>query len=240
MQLYLHIELDEPLVLPINYNHIIQAVIYRTLSVMPDYTDFLHNRGYSSGHRQYKMFQFSQLKGKYRIKEKSIIFYSFIELEIRSPEPLLIQLLDGGFRYCGITFGQKSYKNIRTKINDFTVEKDELIVKTVTPIVVYSTDSTTKYTVYYSPEDIEFYEEIQNNAYRKYQAYYGVEPDSYVEIKEASDMTAKKLVTKYQGSYIEAWYGNFILFGKRKYLDFLYQTGLGSKNSQGFGMFNII
>lgn len=120
------------------------------------------------------------------------------------------------------------------------MEKDELIVKTVTPIVVYSTDSTTKYTVYYSPEDIEFYEEIQNNAYRKYQAYYGVEPDSYVEIKEASDMTAKKLVTKYQGSYIEAWYGNFILFGKRKYLDFLYQTGLGSKNSQGFGMFNII
>jgi len=53
-------------------------------------------------------------------------------------------------------------------------------------------------------------------------------------------MTAKKLVTKYQGSYIEAWYGNFILSGKRKYLDFLYQTGLGSKNSQGFGMFNII
>ena len=240
MQLYVHIELDEPLVLPINYNHIIQAVIYRTLSVMPDYTDFLHNRGYSSGHRQYKMFQFSQLKGKYRIKEKRIIFYSFIELEIRSPEPLLIQLLDGGFRYGGITFGQKNYKNIRTKINDFTVEKEELIVKTVTPIVVYSTDSTTKYTVYYSPEDIEFYEEIQNNAYRKYQAYYEVEPDSYVEIREAGDMTAKKLVTKYQGSYIEAWYGNFILSGKRKYLDFLYQTGLGSKNSQGFGMFNII
>lgn len=85
-----------------------------------------------------KMFQFSQLKGKYRIKEKSIIFYSFIELEIRSPEPLLIQLLDGGFRYGGITFGQKNYKNISTKINDFTVEKEELIVKTVTPIVVFN------------------------------------------------------------------------------------------------------
>lgn len=54
MQLYVHIELDEPLVLPINYNHIIQAVIYRTLSVMPDYTDFLHNRGGPSGHRQQK------------------------------------------------------------------------------------------------------------------------------------------------------------------------------------------
>ena len=68
MQLYVHIELDEPLVLPINYNHIIQAVIYRTLSVMPDYTDFLHNRGYSSGHRQYKMFQFSRGIYVYRTK----------------------------------------------------------------------------------------------------------------------------------------------------------------------------
>lgn len=82
--------------------------------------------------------------------------------------------------------------------------------KTVTPIVVYSTDSTTKYTVYYSPEDIEFYEEIQNNAYRKYQAYYGVEPDSYVEIKEAGDMTAKSLLRNIRAVILK--HGMEILF----------------------------
>ena len=39
---------------------------------------------------------------------------------------------------------------------------------------------------------------------------------------------------------LTAYSGTYELFGERKYLDFLYQTGLGSKNSQGFGMFEIM
>ena len=210
MQLYVHIDLNEPLVLPINYNHIIQAIIYKTLSVMPNYSEFLHERGYASGTRQYKMFQFSQLKGEYKIIDKKIIFYSAVEFEIRSPEPLLIHLLNGGFIYEGITFGEKQYRKIRTKIDDFTVE------------------------------DQEFYEGIQQNAYNKYTAYYGVEPDSYIEIQKIQNSVAKKMVTKYQGHYIIAWYGEYILSGKRKYLDFLYQVGIGAKNSQGFGMIEML
>ena len=37
MQLVVHIGLDEPLSLPVNYNHILQAVIYQSLDIMPDY-----------------------------------------------------------------------------------------------------------------------------------------------------------------------------------------------------------
>ena len=33
--------------------------------------------------------------------------------------------------------------------------------------------------------------------------------------------------------------GEYELIGEPKYLDFLYQTGLGSKNAQGFGMFEV-
>lgn len=240
MQLHIHIELDEPLVLPINYNHILQAIIYRTLSVMPDYSEFLHERGYSTGQRQYKMFQFSQLKGAYKITDKKIMFYSSVEFEIRSPEPLLIHLLNGGFQYDGITFGEKRYRNIRTRVADFTVEEQQLYINMKTPIVVYSTDPLTKYTDYYSPKDQEFYEGIRQNADNKYAAYYGVEPEEYIEIQKFGDTAAKKMVTKYQGHYIIAWYGKYILSGKRKYLDFLYQVGIGAKNSQGFGMFEIL
>ena len=240
MQLYVHIDLNEPLVLPINYNHIIQAIIYKTLSVMPNYSEFLHERGYASGTRQYKMFQFSQLKGEYKIIDKKIIFYSAVEFEIRSPEPLLIHLLNGGFIYEGITFGEKQYRKIRTKIDDFTVEDQAISVQMKTPIVVYSTDPVTKYTDYYSPIDQEFYEGIQQNAYNKYTAYYGVEPDSYIEIQKIQNSVAKKMVTKYQGHYIIAWYGEYMLSGKRKYLDFLYQVGIGAKNSQGFGMIEML
>ena len=45
MQLTVSIALEEPLVLPINYNHIVQSIIYRALGIMPDYVDFLHGCG---------------------------------------------------------------------------------------------------------------------------------------------------------------------------------------------------
>ena len=48
-----------------------------------------------------------------------------------------------------------------------------------------------------------------------------------------------KYLTKYKGFFINGWKGIYQLSGERKYLDFLYQTGLGAKNSQGFGMFDV-
>ena len=48
MQLEVAINLQEPLVLPLNYNHIIQSIIYRALSAMPDYSEFLHEYGYGN------------------------------------------------------------------------------------------------------------------------------------------------------------------------------------------------
>ena len=52
MQLIIHIELDEPLLLPVNYNHILQAVIYRSLDIIPGYAEFLHEGGFMRGQRQ--------------------------------------------------------------------------------------------------------------------------------------------------------------------------------------------
>lgn len=47
-------------------------------------------------------------------------------------------------------------------------------------------------------------------------------------------------MTKYKGFYISGWLGEYELSGEAKYLDFLYQTGLGSKNAQGFGLFDVV
>ena len=48
-----------------------------------------------------------------------------------------------------------------------------------------------------------------------------------------------KYFTKYKNFFIEAWYGLYLLEGNADYLSFLYDAGLGSKNAQGFGMFEI-
>ena len=67
-----------------------------------------------------------------------------------------------------------------------------------------------------------------------------MEIDSTITIEVKRLFEKDKYVTKYKGFYINAWFGMYVLTGKRQYLDFLYQTGIGSKNAQGFGMFEII
>ncbi len=240
MQLVVYVNLEEPLVLPINYHHILQAIIYDGLSITPDYSEFLHEIGYTRGQRQYKLFQFSQLEGPYQIREKKIIFTSHVTFEVRSPEPLLIRLLGSAFWTNGIRFGKRAYMNIEMELYDYTIENTDLLICMKSPIIVYETDLERGETHYISPDDTRFYQLISHNFFRKYEAYYGVSPCSDIEINLAGNHKIKKYVTRYQGSYLTGWYGTYRLSGERKYLDFLYQSGLGSKNAQGFGMFEVL
>ena len=82
--------------------------------------------------------------------------------------------------------------------------------------------------------------ETKCNFYRKYQAYYGIAPYKPLDISKNEGVKTRKIVIRYQNSYVTAWFVQLNLAGERRYLDFLYQTGLGAKNSQGFGMFEIV
>lgn len=239
MQAEITIQLQEPLILPINYNHILQAVIYRALSTMPSYSAFLHDVGFQLNDKQFRIFTFSQLKGQYKIFERHIIFQDIVSFEIRSPDPLLIYVVTHYFDYYGVEFGKITYRDISITKYDYTVEEEHIHISMISPMTIYSKDSETGYTHFYSPFDKEFYEKLVLNFEHKYQAYYQVYPIGNLEIHPYGNKEPKKLVTRYKSSMINAWYGQYELIGDRKYLDFLYQIGLGGKNAQGFGMFQI-
>ena len=58
MQLHIQIELDEPLELPINYHHILQAIIYENIRDGKGLNDFYHDVGVQYEKRNYKLFTF--------------------------------------------------------------------------------------------------------------------------------------------------------------------------------------
>lgn len=240
MQLTIYIDLKSPLTLPVNYNHILQAVIYRGLGKVPDFGNFMHEEGYYLGQRQYKMFQFSQLTGKYFINNNRITFLNQVSFEIRSLDPIFLRLLGECFWTYGIIFGDQKYMDIQMELHDYTVEENELLIQMKSPITVYSTKEDTGRTYYFEPDESLFYQRINENFFRKYQAYYGVIPRSNIQMNLYGNKVPRKVVTKYKGIYITGWLGTYKISGERKYLDFLYQTGLGAKNSQGFGMFSIL
>ncbi len=240
MQLVIHVQLDQPVELPLNYNHIIQSIIYGAIGSLPDYSSFVHDEGYSSGGRQYKLFNFSRLSGDYFVKDRRITFKSYLSFEVRSPEPLLIRLLGEYLWQYGITFGDTTHRDVELELYDYTVEQDELIINMISPVTVYTTDQASGHTYFYGPDQEDFYQLIDGNFYRKYQAYYGLPPVQHLKMVPVDGDEHGKTVTKYKGCYVTAWSGRYTLSCARKYLDFLYQTGLGSKNGQGFGMFEIL
>lgn len=240
MQLIIQHKLKEPLKLPIHYHHIVQSAIFNKLESNKEYSSFIHNKGYRTSSRTFKLFTFGALQGKYVIEEQNIIFLNEVMLEIRSIDARMIQILSENIKKSGITYLNQNCIDVHVTLMDKEIEEEELTVRMLSPICVYSTDIETGKTYFYHPSDMEFSKRVNENFKRKYFAYSGVEADSDIQITVKKLHPKDKYVTKYKGFYINGWKGEYVLQGKRKYLDFLYQTGLGSKNSQGFGMFKII
>lgn len=240
MQLHIRHLLPEELVLPIQYHHILQSVIYQNLREAHGYSDFLHAKGYALQYRQFRLFTFSLLHGKYSIENKQIIFRNEVGFEVRSADVRMIRILKSNLEANGITYIKQHYENLKPEIMDRTIDTDCVRIRMRSPICVYSTDPENKKTYFYRPQDEAFSALLNANFYRKYEAYTGVKPVSDIKVRAVLIRDRDKYVTKYKGFYISGWFGEYELSGEPKYLDFLYQTGLGSKNAQGFGMFEVI
>lgn len=83
MQIYLNLQANNPLIIPLNYHYQLQSAIYSKLFEISA-SDFWHNYRFGNK-RKFKSFVFGPLLGKYSISGKQICFENDISLEIRSP-----------------------------------------------------------------------------------------------------------------------------------------------------------
>lgn len=236
MRLLIRHEISGELLLPINYHHILQGIIYRNLGTAYGFGEYIHDKGFAHGNRHFKLFTFSLLQGKYEIRGKFIAFREEVCFEVSCPEMFMIRMLAESIAKNGISYGRQHFPEVEIYLSDETIEEESVLLKMLSPVSVYSTDIDTGKTYFYTPQDELFAQMVNENFQRKYQACYGIEPDSDILFEPVKVLPKDKYVTRYKNFYISGWMGEYRLSGKRKYLDFLYQTGLGSKNSQGFGM----
>ena len=239
MQLHVVIQLNKPITLPVNYNNILQGVIYKALSAEdPEYARTLHDAGSVFGERRFKPFTFGKLEGKASVKDKRITFYENISWEIRSSEVKLISILLLQFKSKGITLLSNHLKCTNASVTDVTIGERKIQIQALSPIVAYSTLED-GYTYYYTPEERGFYEITKLNALKRYAAI-TQDDTADIEFRPVSVKQSDKVVTRYRGIILSGWRGRYELEGEPKLLDLLYQTGLGSKNAQGFGMFDVV
>lgn len=229
--------------IPIAYNQIIQAIIYNSLS--PELSNFLHNKGYELEKRTFKLFTYSNLLGQYKINstsgKKFICFNNGFKLIVSSPIEQFIRELGTTLaknKYIEF-YHQKAYiKNIRLQ-NAPKVEQGQEI-EMLSPIVVYSrlndNDGNT-YRYYFNPKEKKFNELVTSNIIKKYKVFYDIDIDGIIALKPKK-INERNIMFK--NTFITGYMGIYEIAGTPELINFACECGLGSKNSQGAGLFGIV
>ncbi len=236
--------------LPPNYNHMLQGIIYRHLEGR--LAARIHDGGLRYGKRTYKMFTFSRLRGDnvvYDRKRKLLVFTGKVWFHLGSLDnELLESFTTTMLRREIVNFtGEQTARVSAVEVEMPITPVRPAIVSMMSPLTVYSTLQTPdnrKKTYYYSPWEDEFSTLIMDNLKRRMAALLGgdeeLPPLNGAYIRPVRVTKKDFVITKFKNIVIKAWKGRYELNLPPPYFELAYNAGLGSKNSQGFGMFRVI
>ena len=233
MQILLVLKPEKPLMIPFNYNYQLQSALYAILKVAGE-SDFWHNNGFGSYAKTYKGFCFGKLDGKYIIdmNNKKLLFEDEITLEVRSPSFDFIDSFQRALeKHPFITLFDTRLTVVVGSLLNRHLNSGTVKLEAITPVLIHET-YLDGHTYFFSPNEEDFFARICYNAAEKYKAITG---------KQAEDIflhpsgTFKKTVTMYKSTRLTGYTGSFELRTSLKMAEFLYNTGLGERNSQGFG-----
>ncbi|WP_457680715.1 CRISPR-associated endoribonuclease Cas6 [Thermovibrio sp.] len=201
---------DTGISLPIHYNHILRGFILR---------NFVNED---------ELLTFSNLFGIKNIKNGQVYFhrnFHFYFSSLKEPKELP---LEKEFRLGRFKVFVKKVDLISEEFSGSPIE-----VKTLSPITVFLRTGEGK-TCYFSPEDKEFYELIEEKVKSLTSELFKVDADFTLMPSERGEF--RKVVVRYRNRFIvEAWKGKFLLQGQREALKVALSWGLGYRTHQGFG-----
>ena len=234
---------DQPeLKFSFNYHEHIQAMIY---SHLPDArAEQLHEDGFPYEKRRFKLFTFSRINGR-RIRHHVrdvLTFIPPIRVQIASPiDWVLPELADNILRKEYVRLGENKLILKSINVHMTPVFQNEVVIHMLSPMTTYSTLSLAdgkKVTHYYTPFEKEFSRQLTENLRKKYFILNKQSSEGEVWIEPLFNKNREKII-KYRGTVIKAWDGKYRLSGAPELIHVAYETGLGSKNSQGFGMWEV-
>ncbi len=204
----------------------------------------LHEHFYTNDSKYYHLFVYSSLIGEHKYESGKHIFEGPVRLEFSSPVndfcmAVASRILNTPVHHIG---------NQDVKIKSImSLEEPEfkspMYFEAASPITVHKTvmENEKRKTVYFTPFEKEFSEYIKNNLLRKYEAFTGKSvsnPNFNVEAVKVEPRDQKILMYEKNQNrpfVIKGWTGTYKLEGDIELIKFAYRSGLGARNSQGFG-----
>ena len=226
---------------PLNYNHILSAIIYNKIADL-NFANELHSS------KSFKFFTFSQIYiPKRRIVKDGIIAKDgVISFYISSPNDFLIKsLVDGFLEDLEISFQNQKLtiqKIEALKTPEFSSKSE---FKTLAPIIVRTKKEIDGELKIWdlAPSD-KFFKSLENNLIKKYIKFNNLtKTDKKINIYSDMNFVKRKRISINKDNattHHRAYMMDLILEGDLDLIEFAYDVGIGEKNSMGFGMVKLL
>lgn len=237
MRLKLNFDLENE-ILPIQYRKSVMSFI--KLSLL-EYNEQFFRRYYNDKDTIIKPYTFAMFFSNPKFEDDKIIVEDKrIELNISIADYETSIILYNSFNHqknkkFSLDKNSWTLKNINMAL-DKKIETTEITIKFMSPLVVRSHIEKKDY--YYSYGDEKFKEILKVNI--KQQLKITNLPIELVDKFNITPIKPKKVIVKFYEKKIETSTGIFKISGDKQLLKYLYDAGIGSKRSSGFGMFQIL
>ena len=194
------------LYIPFAHFKMLQGLAYSLMSFDKALAAEVHDRNFPDK-KAFKFFCFSDLIGRYTIRNGGLIYRDCFQWELRSADDEIIDAAEQAVRKSPVV----TINRHPCEALSYEIRKKRFCVNAV---------------------DLQMNTPIVQNKYEMF-CDKPIPGGVIIECNAPSDKD--KCVTRYEKSIINAWYGKYRVTAEPEVLDFIWHTGLGSKNSMGFG-----
>lgn len=237
--------------LPWSHQYELASAVYATIAhASPGFSKFLHDQGFIAEGKQFRLFTFSPLRG--RILERNsfgLLLQSPLELQCSSPVPEFVRAVAEGALQVGVLrVGEVELPVGQVETLPDPEFSSQMQFSPLSPITVSTgrVDADGKMrATYLSPDDPGFCEHLSANLARKYEAL-NKKPSENLDVKfklASEEMPENRRLSKLidiKGIKVRGWLVPVEAEGNPELLRLAYETGLGEKNSAGFGMVEVL
>jgi CRISPR-associated endoribonuclease Cas6 len=227
--------------IPWSYRSDLTRLIYRLIGRSDkSYASWLHDEGYEKGGKVYRLFVYSDLQfAPIQVSSSGLKSKGCIVWQLASPDERFIKAVIGGVKLQGnkLDLFGSTFDVLDTLQTELPKTKENPTFRTVSPVVVSIQEGKGGTPAYLNPEDQRFTQALERNLFSKWEAY----KKKPIEVKDFGIRTwepKSKLVPTFDIN-VRAWNLKLQMWGSDQLIRFAYDSGLGERNSQGFGMIEI-